>query len=123
MITTTKIWLYLAKRDKKGIELLSIFDGSKQTPLRVTDITVLNLPQTLKVKLENIIYDKRFFWEPWLESAETYKELKNNLKLRGYSSIPVNGQPAVGTNNLNDLEEVNTKAITNDKIMLQKRKD
>jgi len=56
------LYLYLARRDKSGIRIL---DG----------------------QITQIIYDARMLWEPWVESANTFEELRASLKIRGYTNI------------------------------------
>ncbi len=34
----TTIWLYLARRDKKGVKILTVLTGRNQPPVRITDL-------------------------------------------------------------------------------------
>ncbi len=87
------LYLYLARRDKSGVRLISTFTGQQQAPVRVSDLKVLQLPANLYTQVAKIIADDRMMWEPWIESAPTYDALKTSLKRRGYSGLPVSGQP------------------------------
>lgn len=88
--TKKKIYLYLARRDKKGIKILSIFSGNDCMATRLNDIKSLSLPNALEVDMYNKIFENRMLWEPWIESADNYNKLKEQLKKRGYSNVPVN---------------------------------
>jgi hypothetical protein len=85
-----KLWLYLARRDKKGLKLLAVFSNTPVIPsTRVQDIKSLRLSQELENDLAKTIYEQRMLWEPWLESADSYESLKAALKTRGYSNLPM----------------------------------
>lgn len=86
------IWLYMAKRDKKGVYILARLKGRYQSRVKVTDIEVLNLPKNWEIEIKKIIKEDRMNWEPFVESADTFDDLKELLKKRGYTRLPVNGQ-------------------------------
>lgn len=92
-MATSNLYLYLARRDKVGIRILAKFQGRNQLAVRLEDISGLQLPDNWQAKLTQIIYDARMMWEPWIESAEDFDELRQKFKIRGYSQIPVTGQP------------------------------
>lgn len=91
--TTTNLWLYLARRDSKGIRILTIMRGRPLLTTRVTDLSVLQLPQAWQVEVQQIIDDERMMWEPFIESSDDYQTLKATLKKRGYTNLPLNGEP------------------------------
>jgi hypothetical protein len=37
----------------------------------------------------------RINWEPWVQTEDDFDNLRKNLKSRGYSDIPSNGQPMI----------------------------
>jgi len=81
-----KTYLYLAKRDKKGIKLLATFPGNTN-PIKVEDIGKLKLPENVKTEILNSINQNRMLYETWMESAENYQKLKENLTRRGFSNL------------------------------------
>lgn len=87
--TMKKIYLYLGRRDKKGIKILNVFRGAETAPMRVEDVKKLNLPNGIENEVINNIYHNRMLWEPWIESASDYNELKKSLRERGYTNIPM----------------------------------
>lgn len=117
---TTKLWLYLARRDKTGIRVLSILRGRKYGPARIHDISTLQLPAFWQTELDQIIFDSRMLWETWLESADSYDDLREALKKRGYSNIPISSQPEISANNIR-MPEVNTSYLPQTKTMVRKR--
>ena len=86
------LYLYLGRRDKKGVRILAKFQGTPQMATRIDNLAAL-IPPGLSGPLNQIIYDSRMMWEPWIESADSYSDLRDALKTRGYSNIPVNPQP------------------------------
>ena len=89
----SKLYLYLARRDSKGIKILIILSGKEQQPTRITDLSLLNLPNAWQVEIQREIDDNKMLWEPFLESATDYKVLKQSLKNRGFINLPLNDSP------------------------------
>lgn len=114
--------MYLTKRDKTGVRFLSQFKGQEDIPVvRVKDLNVLNLPDTYTQKLSEIIYDSRMQWEPWIESAESFDEVKKKIKKRGYTNIPISFSPEFGGSNIALVPEVYTANLEKSKTMLRRR--
>lgn len=86
-MTKEKIYLYMAKRDKKGFNLLTIFQGEEVHRTRVKNIDDLQLPVSLATHIKKTVYDNRFQWEVWIESAPSFIELNKRLKKRGYQNL------------------------------------
>lgn len=119
MATTNNIFLYLTKRDKTGVRILAKFKGKKQLATRLSELSSLQLPSGWEDKLEQIIYDSRMLWEPWIESVDNYDDLKSRLKLRGYRNIPVNSQPEFASDVLAS-PIVNLSNLSAKKTMIRK---
>lgn len=89
-----RAYLYLARRDKKGFKILSVFNAdSKILPSRVRNISDLNLPKTLESQIQQSISKDEMYWEPWLETAEGFADLKASLQSRGYTNLPIYDSP------------------------------
>lgn len=113
------IYLYLGRRDKNGIRLLSKFLGRKQLPIRIDDVNSLQLPVIWQTQLNQIIFEQRMLWEPWLESADSYDELRAMLKVRGYTNIPINAQLELNFANL-QTPSINVSHLIQRTTMLRK---
>jgi hypothetical protein len=84
------LYLYLARRDKKGVKILTEFPASQNFPAtRVTDLLSLNLPGTISAQIADAVHEHRMFWEPWLESADNFVDLRDKLRARGYNQLPI----------------------------------
>jgi len=88
-------YVYLAKRDKRGIKILTIFQSQNHIPERANNLSEIPMEINVLQKIQQIVYDNRLNWEPWIESAGTYDQLKAKLKKRGYTGIPMSQQPEV----------------------------
>lgn len=95
--TSNKIWIYLARRDKTGVRILAVFSGWSQPPTRIADLSIMQLPPAWLAEIARIVYDDRMMWEPWVESCEDFDALRTGLKVRGYTGLPLSGQPEVKT--------------------------
>lgn len=89
------LWLYLAKRDKKGIRIIAKFLSRELEPIKLDNIKRLTMPESWEGKIFTYIEQNKIYWEPWLQTSDDFEELKKSLKKRGYSDIPANGQPMI----------------------------
>jgi len=89
------LWLYLAKRDKKGIQIIANFLCRDLDPIKLDDIKRLALPLSWESKIFEYIQQNKMEWEPWVQTENDFDSLKRNLKTRRYSDIPANGQPMI----------------------------
>jgi hypothetical protein len=85
----SKIYLYMGRRDKKGVKILSVFPGINLPRSRVEDLRDLHLPSLMENAISKTIHENRFLWEVWMEGAERFDELKKRLEKRGYRNIPI----------------------------------
>jgi hypothetical protein len=88
-----KIYLYLARRDKKGVRVLGVFKGNEISLVRNPDLNSMSLPAVMANEIKREVHDNRMLWELWAESVESYEVLKKNLKNRGYSNMPIHSSP------------------------------
>ena len=103
---THKAYLYLAKRDKRGAKLVARFQSSVELNSRITNLKSLNLPVAIEKQLEEIAYTNRMDWELWIETVDSYENLRNHLYKRGYSNISINPIPM-----LNEFRPVSEKGL------------
>lgn len=89
------LWLYSARRDKKGVKILSKFYSRDIDPIIVDDLKIFNLPSSWYGKIKTYLDDNITYWQPWAQTADTFEDLKENLKKRGYSGLPGNGRPMI----------------------------
>lgn len=113
------MYIYLGRRDKSGVRVLARVRGYEILPTRVNDIEDLRLPADWTAQLKETIYENRMLWEPWAETALTYEDLKNSLRTRGYTNIPVSGRTELSSYNLS-TPTINQNALPRKRIMVRK---
>lgn len=113
----TNLYIYLARLDKKGVQILAILQSRPVAPVRLGDVSTLSLPAAFADKISQAIYDNRMLWEPWVETADDYASLRTSLTTRGYSNLPVSGQPEFP---LVQAPVVNASSLPQVKTMLRK---
>lgn len=85
-----ELFIYLARLDRKGIKVLANFVYSQKVhPTRVQDIKNLVVGQNLPQTIYQQIHENRMNYELYVESAESFQELKKSLSNRGYSHLPI----------------------------------
>lgn len=89
----TNLYLYLAKRDKKGIKIVSVFQGNQTNFHKINDTGDLGLPKNLDDRINRIKHDERMNWELCIESAKDFKGLLRILGNRGYKNLPTSPNP------------------------------
>lgn len=114
------LWIYLARRDKTGVKMTSKFRGKKIMPSRIENLEELRLPPDYADHIKKLIYENRMLYEPWIESANDYGTLVQNLKLRGYTNVPVSSKLLYGFTTSGYLPEISVGNIPLKKTMARK---
>ena len=126
-----KLYLYLARRDKKGIRVLSVISGNDYfPPTRVNSIEELGLPDKMKSVISKEILENKMLWELWIEGAENYASLRNALKKRRYKNLPSSyssicqeyEKKVYGPTGKPKPTEINRKLSNSIKTMLRRKK-
>jgi hypothetical protein len=117
-----RLYLYLTRRDKTGMKLVSEFPAPKSVPpTRVTSIDGMNLPTQLADRIRRTIDQDRMLFEPWIESAVNFAELKGSLKRRGYRNLPNSAAPIHDVRSIvTDDAPPRTKHLPKRKTMLRR---
>jgi hypothetical protein len=106
----------MARRDKKGIRLLAIFQGPPVTS-RVPNLKVLGLGHDETKRLQEIVDLNSMYYETWIEPAPNYTTLTQQLSKRGYST-PKSHAPAV---QLHQGYRGNTSGLQVRKTMIRRK--
>jgi len=119
-----QIFIYLARRDKKGIKLIANFlhDG-KTYPIKIKAENIEDFQLSFQIK--NLLYleieKNKLEYEMYMESASSFNELKESLRKRGYTNLPIQ-QFNLRLQDQN--QTVNEKLFLNKKsLMLRKKSD
>lgn len=115
-----RLYLYLARRDRKGARVVMVLEGPHTNPTRVTDLKSLQLPPGVFESVDQIVHDNRMYWEPWVEAADSYEDLKVSLHRRGYRDLYVSSKPLYDGSSLLSPHEADLSKHTSKKTMVQK---
>ena len=86
----SKLYIYLANRNKDGIKILNTSSCStKYNSTKINDIYKIGLESSLEEKISNYYNKFKMNWDLIIESADSYKDLKDSLKKRGYFNLPL----------------------------------
>ena len=113
----TDVYIYLGKRDKGAIRILYIGRGLPLMATRIDDVQTIGLPLEIASELKQIIYDNRIYWEPWIESADSFADFRAALKIRNYVNIPQSSQPEVYSTT---SQSINVKSLPQKATMIRK---
>jgi hypothetical protein len=116
-----KMYLYLGRRDKKGLKLVTVLSGPVTPMTRLPDVGVLNLPLDMAREITDLIHQDRMMYEPWVETAGSYQELKKRLEERGYSDLPIHTSPLYRDTSLSRPQAATPPQARN-RTMVQKPK-
>jgi len=99
----SRIFVYLAKRDKKEVKFLGTLNNNKKccpTKIKIEEIKNINLPNEIINLIIKEYKINKLIWEIYLESASSYNEIKKSLIKRGYKNLPLH-QVSLVINNSN----------------------
>ena len=88
----------------------------------MVDLTNLGLPLKWQKEIAKIIMDNRMLYEPLMETAKDFMELKKRLKHKGYTNLPMGSPQMINFLEFGMPPALNTNGMKPKKTMLQKRK-
>lgn len=112
------LYIYLLRRDKQGARIISRLKSKPVRAIKLQSVASLNLPINIANSLDIIIYESRMDWEPWLETANSFQDLRASIKKRGYINIPTNNQPELRIFDT-ELPVANVSNLQQPSVMLQ----
>lgn len=112
------IYVYLAKRDKKGIKVIASFGYNNKcypTKINFSELSKTQLParvqQTIRAEKDILSY------EIYIESASSADEFRKSLISRGYRNVPLH---QISISNQNKFK-INNNFITTEESLMMKR--
>jgi len=109
-----KTWMYLGRRDKTEVRIITSVYSKYMLPVSVTNVNQINLPLLWQEEINQIIATNRLLWEFWLYQAVDYRTLRYELKTRGYTNVPPSSTPEY------KRDFVSGYVINNNKLLKQK---
>ena len=87
-----RLFIYLARRDKKGIKTIANFPYSEicfPTKINIKNLEKLNLSDEIKNQIYIELQKNKLIYEIYVEAAESFVKLKESLIRRGFSNLPL----------------------------------
>lgn len=79
----------MTRRDKSNVKILGAFNGPAGIPMtRVDDLSKLGIPDPLLSSMAQEVSANQMLWEVWIESNDSYPDLRKKLMNRGYVHVP-----------------------------------
>jgi hypothetical protein len=101
--------------------VVTVLQGQTSGPTRLTDSSILKLPQEWERRIEQIIYEHRMNYDAWIESASDFEELKTKLADRGHSNLPMGFTALLDLPAYSNAPLADTSGCTVRKTMLRKK--
>jgi hypothetical protein len=116
----TKLYVYLAARNKKGMRLITVLHSTQNTFSKIIDVKSLQLPAIWEQHISKIAYENRMAYELWAQSSSSYIQLRKSLVARGYTNIPMGASPMLNLST-GKIPTANTSSCDVIRTMLRKR--
>lgn len=117
-----KVYLYLIRRNKKDTKIVGVFRcDSYVPPSKVDDINLLGLPAPKVMGLKDVINNHKIDWDLWLESAENYNSLKQNLINRNIIAASSPNAPLLAMD-AHEIPKSTVVKLNKNKVMLRRDK-
>lgn len=110
-------FLYMPRRDRKGMILVMVFDGEKVTRTSVKNFAIIGLNSEKTKTLEDFYKPYRMNYDFVIESAVDFDTLKKRLLEKGFRNLPITNRPVFS----NWQKENPKNFLQSQKIMLQKK--
>ena len=115
-----RLYLYLARRDKTDVRVIAVLNGAPRTG-RVTNVNDLSLSTEVLALVNQAIYDNRMYWEPWIDTANSYRDLRDKLFSRGFKNLPLSSSPIIPV--MNGSNYADTSSMPKKEIMMRRVRD
>jgi hypothetical protein len=114
------VYIYLQRRNKSDVRIIGTISSSQEIKAsRLNEIDHLGLSagdrSELKMTLMNYLLD----WEPWIESASNYHELRERLIKRGINVPPSANTPIINFEAI-EVPKATVVKINKNKTMIRR---
>lgn len=110
----------MASRDKNDMKLVTVLQTERDVNSGLTDLKELNLPPAWEQEIRKIIYDNRMRYEPKMQTATSYHDLREKLKSQGHTGVPNSATPLLNFSAYQAAPVANTTSCNVKRTMLRK---
>lgn len=111
----------MASRSKKGIKVITVLQGNSIISSKLENVKSLSLPSLWEKKINQIIKENHMLYEPWIESAKDFEELKQRLKGRGFNELPMGLTVILNLPSYDNAPKADTSSCKVKKTMMRKQ--
>jgi hypothetical protein len=103
------------------MKLVTVLQSESVVTSPLTDLSILGLPETWQRRIAQIINDNRMLYEPWIETAADFNELRERLKGRGFTDIQSGATPLLDFKAYKQAPVAETSSCKVSRTMLRKK--
>jgi len=104
------------------MKLVTVLQTEQSVNAPLKDLEELNLPATWQRQIARIIQDNAMLYEPRLETAKDFNELRERLRNRGFSHLPMGAVPLLHLQAYKKAPVADTSSCKVRTTMLRKKK-
>jgi len=116
-----KIFIYLARKNKGAVKLMGKAGEGECIATRIQDVKTLKLPTETQNELKKHLENNKINWDLWIESANSFQDLKNKLSKRGYTGFDITDKSVLGPEHQVIVRPEIIKTLPNQKIMMNRK--
>ncbi len=105
------------------MKLVTVLQSEQTVNSSVSSLDELDLPSVWQREITHIIQENRMLYEPRMETAKDFNELRERLRNRGYTNIPMGAVPILQLQAYKKAPVADTSSCKVKSTMLRKRKD
>lgn len=101
---------------------MTVLQSQQMVNSTLSNLSELHLPQIWEKKVAQIIHENRMLYEPRIETARSYNELKDRLRERGFVDVPNGASPLLHLKAYSRAPVADTSAFHIRKTMTRRKK-
>ncbi len=104
------------------MKLVTVLQADNPVNSPLVDLEELKLPSVWRREIAQLMRDNSMLYEPRLETAKDFNELRERLKNRGYTNLPVGAVPLLHLQAYKKAPVADTSSCKVKQTMLRKKK-
>lgn len=102
--------------------MITVLQGESIISAQINDLSTLGLPALWENKIKQVINENKMLYEPWIESAKDFEDLKQRLKGRGFTGLPMGLNTILDTPAYGNAPKADTSSCRIKRTMMRKQR-
>jgi len=102
--------------------VITVLQGESTISSKINDLKTLELPELWEKKINKVINENKMLYEPWIESAKDFEDLKQRLKGRGFTGLPMGLITMLDIPSYGNAPKADTSSCKIRRTMIRKQK-